>query len=213
LPASASRRRRAGSKVSVTGRSPDRGLAAGAFIISPACANAPPTVAVRRRLFSATHCYGATMTIAPRRAISAHRPARGFTLIEIMVVITILGILAALIVPRVVGRTDDARIAAAKQDIASLMQALKLYRLDNGAYPTTEQGLRSLLTKPTIEPLPQNWKQGGYLERSTTPKDPWGNEYKYLNPGLKGEIDVFSYGRDGAVGGEEVDADIGSWQL
>jgi general secretion pathway protein G len=153
------------------------------------------------------------MKLTHRRAISGRRPLRGFTLIEIMVVITILGILAALIVPRVVGRTDDARIAAAKQDIASLMQALKLYRLDNGAYPTTEQGLKALLARPTLEPVPQNWKQGGYLERSTPPKDPWGNEYKYLNPGLKGEIDVFSYGRDGAAGGENVDADIGSWQL
>jgi len=153
------------------------------------------------------------MKLTSWRASGARRRPRGFTLIEIMVVITILGILAALIVPRVVGRTDDARIAAAKQDIASLLQALKLYRLDNGAYPTTEQGLKALLVKPTIEPLPQNWKQGGYLERSTTPKDPWGNEYKYLNPGLKGEIDVFSYGRDGAAGGEGVDADIGSWQL
>jgi general secretion pathway protein G len=141
------------------------------------------------------------------------RRLRGFTLIEIMVVITILGILAALIVPRVVGRTDDARVAAAKQDIASLMQALKLYRLDNGAYPSTEQGLKALLAKPTIEPIPQNWKQGGYLERSSVPKDPWGNEYKYLNPGLRGEIDVFSYGRDGQSGGESVDGDIGSWQL
>lgn len=139
--------------------------------------------------------------------------ARGFTLIEIMVVITILGILAALIVPRVVGRTDDARIAASKQDIASIMQALKLYRLDNGAYPSTEQGLKALLAKPAVEPIPSNWKQGGYLERSSLPKDPWGNEYKYLSPGLKGEIDVFSYGRDGQSGGEGIDADIGSWQL
>ena len=98
----------------------------------------------------------------------------GFTLIEIMVVITILGILAALIVPRVVGRTDDARIAAARQDIASVMQALKLYRLDNGRYPTTEQGLEALITKPTAEPVPNNWKQGGYLERSNVPRDPWG---------------------------------------
>ena len=153
------------------------------------------------------------MNIPLRRASRALRLPRGFTLIEIMVVITILGILAALIVPRVVGRTDDARIAAARQDIASLLQALKLYRLDNGAYPTTEQGLKALLAKPTIEPLPPNWKQGGYLERSSTPKDPWGNDYKYLNPGLKGEVDVFSYGRDGAAGGESVDADIGSWQL
>jgi general secretion pathway protein G len=153
------------------------------------------------------------MKLILRRPHSARRLPRGFTLIEIMVVITILGILAALIVPRVVGRTDDARVAAAKQDIASLLQALKLYRLDNGAYPSTEQGLKALLAKPAVEPVPQNWKQGGYLERSTTPKDPWGNEYKYLNPGLKGEIDVFSYGRDGAAGGEGVDGDIGSWQL
>jgi general secretion pathway protein G len=153
------------------------------------------------------------MNLIPQPATAARRLPRGFTLIEIMVVITILGILAALIVPRVVGRTDDARIAATKQDIASILQALKLYRLDNGAYPTTEQGLRALLAKPTLEPVPPNWKQGGYLERSSMPKDPWGNEYKYLNPGLKGEIDVFSYGRDGVSGGEGVDADIGSWQL
>ncbi|MCA3223804.1 MAG: type II secretion system major pseudopilin GspG [Burkholderiales bacterium] len=139
--------------------------------------------------------------------------ARGFTLIEIMVVITILGILAALIVPRVVGRTDDARIGAAKQDIASIMQALKLYRLDNGRYPTTEQGLRALIERPGTEPQPANWKQGGYLERSSVPRDPWGKEYQYLSPGLRGEIDVFSFGRDGQSGGEGVDADIGSWQL
>ena len=142
-----------------------------------------------------------------------HARARGFTLIEIMVVITILGILAALIVPRVVGRTDDARIGAAKQDIASIMQVLKLYRLDNGRYPTTEQGLRALIERPGTEPQPANWKQGGYLERSSVPKDPWGKEYQYLSPGLRGEIDVFSFGRDGQSGGEGVDADIGSWQL
>jgi general secretion pathway protein G len=137
----------------------------------------------------------------------------GFTLIEIMVVITILGILAALIVPRVVGRTDDARIAAAKQDIASVMQALKLYRLDNGRYPTTEQGLQALISKPSAEPVPTNWKQGGYLERSSVPKDPWGHQYQYLNPGLRGEIDVFSFGADGQSGGQNTDADIGSWSL
>ena len=145
----------------------------------------------------------------PRRAAS------GFTLIEIMVVITILGVLAALIVPRVVGRTDDAKIAAAKQDIASIMQALKLYRLDNGRYPTTDQGMQALITRPTTEPMPSNWKQGGYLERSTVPSDPWGEPYKFLNPGVRGEIDVFSLGRDRANGGEPStpDADIGSWQL
>jgi general secretion pathway protein G len=112
-----------------------------------------------------------------------------------------------------VGRTDDARIGAAKQDIASIMQALKLYRLDNGRYPTTEQGLRALIERPGTEPQPANWKQGGYLERSSVPKDPWGKEYQYLSPGLRGEIDVFSFGRDGQSGGEGVDADIGSWQL
>jgi general secretion pathway protein G len=141
------------------------------------------------------------------------RRRRGFTLIELMVVIAILGILAALVVPKFVGRTDDARIAAARQDIASIMQALKIYRIDNGTYPTTEQGLRALFEKPTAEPIPPNWKQGGYLERNAVPKDPWGREYKYLNPGLRGEIDVFSYGRDGQAGGEGPDADIGSWSL
>jgi general secretion pathway protein G len=156
------------------------------------------------------------MTPMPAVRSSLHRLAvRGFTLIEIMVVITILGVLAALIVPRIVGRTDDAKIVAAKQDIASIMQALKLYRLDNGRYPTTDQGLQALITKPTTEPQPSNWKQGGYLERSTVPTDPWGEPYKYLNPGVKGEIDVFSLGRDRANGGEAntPDADIGSWQL
>lgn len=146
-------------------------------------------------------------------ALTRRARLRGFTLIEIMVVITILGILAALIVPRVVGRTDDARITAAKQDIGAIMQALKLYRLDNGRYPTTEQGLRALIERPSTDPQPTNWKQGGYLERSSIPKDPWGKEYQFLSPGLRGEIDVFSFGRDGQSGGEGPDGDIGSWQL
>jgi general secretion pathway protein G len=146
-------------------------------------------------------------------ALTRRARLRGFTLIEIMVVITILGILAALIVPKVVGRTDDARIAAAKQDIGAVMQALKLYRLDNGRYPSTEQGLRALIERPSTDPQPSNWKQGGYLDRSSIPKDPWGKEYQYLNPGLRGEIDVFSFGRDGQSGGEGPDADVGSWQL
>ena len=142
-----------------------------------------------------------------------HRAARrsGFTLIEIMVVVVILAILAALIVPKVMSRPDEARVVAARQDIAALMQALKLYRLDNLRYPTTEQGLAALVAKPTLPPAPSNWKPGGYIER--LPKDPWGNPYQYLNPGLRGEIDVFSYGADGVAAGEGIDADIGSWTL
>jgi general secretion pathway protein G len=150
---------------------------------------------------------------AGRYRTLARAGGRGFTLIELIVVVTILGILAALIVPRVVGRTDDARIAAARQDIATLMNALKLYRLDNGRYPTSEQGLRALVEKPTVDPAPTNWKAGGYLEAQTVRKDPWGNEYQYLNPGLHGEVDVLSFGRDGQPGGEGPDADIGSWSL
>jgi general secretion pathway protein G len=137
--------------------------------------------------------------------------SRGFTLLEIMVVVVILGILAALVVPKVISRPDEARIIAAKQDIASLMQALKLYRLDNQRYPTTEQGLQALVAKPTTNPIPPNWKSGGYLERLA--RDPWGNPYQFLNPGLRGEIDVFTMGADGAPGGEGHDADIGSWNL
>jgi general secretion pathway protein G len=139
------------------------------------------------------------------------RGQRGFTLLEVMVVVVILGILAALVVPKIISRPDEARVIAAKQDIASLMQALKLYRLDNQRYPTTEQGLQALLAKPTGAPIPLNWKPGGYIERLA--KDPWGNPYQYLSPGVRGEIDVFSYGADGAPGGEGNDADIGSWDL
>ncbi len=136
---------------------------------------------------------------------------RGFTLIEVMVVLVILGILATLVVPRIMSRPDEARIIAAKQDINSIGQALKLYRLDNQGYPTTDQGLQALVTKPSAPPAPPNWKTGGYLDR--LPKDPWGNEYKYLNPGVKNtsDVDVFSLGADGAPGGEGNDADVGSW--
>lgn len=137
--------------------------------------------------------------------------AEGFTLIEVMIVIVILGILAALIVPKIIGRPDEARVIAAKQDISSLLQALKLYRLDNRRYPTTDQSLQALVVKPTTAPLPPNWKNGGYIER--LPKDPWGNEYRYLNPGTHGEIDVYSVGADGEPGGQGIDADIGSWAL
>lgn len=140
-----------------------------------------------------------------------HLRRNGFTLIEVMVVIVILGILAALIVPKVMSRPDEARIAAAKQDIASIAQALKLYKLDNMRYPTTEQGLLALVKKPGTPPEPTNWKGNGYLER--LPQDPWKHPYQYLQPGLHGEIDVFSLGADGAPGGEGSDADIGSWEL
>jgi general secretion pathway protein G len=136
---------------------------------------------------------------------------RGFTLLEVMVVVVILGILAALVVPKIISRPDEARITAAKQDIASLVQTLKLYRLDNQRYPSTEQGLQALVSKPTTSPVPPNWKAGGYIERLA--KDPWGHPYQYLNPGVRGEIDVYSFGADGAPGGEANDADIGSWSL
>ena len=136
---------------------------------------------------------------------------RGFTLLEVMVVVVILGILAALVVPKIISRPDEARAIAAKQDIASLMQALKLYRLDNQRYPTTEQGLQALAVRPATAPVASNWKSGGYVER--VPKDPWGNAYQYLNPGVRGELDIFSMGADGAPGGEGNDADIGSWNL
>jgi general secretion pathway protein G len=134
---------------------------------------------------------------------------RGFTLIELMVVIMILGVLAALVVPRVMTRPDEARAVAARQDIAQIMQALKLYRLDNMRYPTTEQGLQALVARPTAGPQANNWKS--YLDK--VPNDPWGRPYQYLNPGVRGEIDVFSFGADGESGGTGTDADIGSWDL
>jgi general secretion pathway protein G len=138
-----------------------------------------------------------------RRTVQA-----GFTLIELMVVLVIIGVLAALIVPNVLDRADDARSTAARTDVNNLMQALKLYRLDNQRYPTGEQGLQALVTKPTAGPTPPNWKP--YLER--LPNDPWGRPYQYLNPGVKAEIDVMSFGADGQPGGEGKNADVGSWQ-
>ena len=142
-----------------------------------------------------------------------HTPSRssGFTLLEIMIVVVILGVLAALVVPKVMSRPDEARQVAAKQDISALLQALKLYRLDNFVYPTSEQGLQALVVKPTSEPVPPNWKGGGYLDR--LPKDPWGSTYQYLSPGVHGEVDVFSFGADRESGGEGDGADVGSWTL
>ena len=139
------------------------------------------------------------------------RKPHGFTLIEILVVVSILAILGALIVPKIMDRPNEARVVATKHDIAALISALKLYKLDNGRYPSTEQGLKALVQKPASEPVPVNWKTGGYLEKA--PKDPWGNDYLYLNPGLKGEIDVMSYGSDGRQGGSGYDSDLGSWML
>ncbi|WP_119355409.1 type II secretion system major pseudopilin GspG [Azohydromonas sediminis] len=141
-------------------------------------------------------------------AVARRRAAAGFTLIELMVVLVIIGVLAALIVPNVLDRADDARVTAARTDVNNLMQALKLYRLDNQRYPTAEQGLDALVRRPTTGPIPPNWKP--YVEK--LPNDPWGRPYQYLNPGVRGEIDVFSFGADGQPGGEGKDADIGSWQ-
>lgn len=137
------------------------------------------------------------------------RRARGFTLIEILVVVAILAILGALIVPRIMSRPDEARVSAARLDVQALVQALKLYKLDNGVYPSTEQGLKALVEKPATGQIPTNWKM--YLDK--LPQDPWNNPYLYLNPGLKGDIDVMSYGADGQSGGEGYNADIGSWML
>ena len=132
----------------------------------------------------------------------------GFTLIEILVVVAILGILAAIVVPRIMDRPDEAKRIAARADVKAIEQALKLYRLDNGFYPTTDQGLGALVQRPTTNPAPGNWKP--YLERLQ--KDPWGGDYQYLQPGVKGEIDVFSLGADRARGGEGNNADIGNWE-
>ncbi|MFT4171414.1 MAG: type II secretion system major pseudopilin GspG [Rhodocyclaceae bacterium] len=145
-------------------------------------------------------------TIAHR---AMRRAVRGFTLIEIMIVIVILGVLAALIVPKIMDRPDQARAAAARQDINTIVQALKLYKLDNRSYPTTEQGLAALVKAPTTAPVPPAWKAGGYLEK--LPSDPWGHPYQYLSPGMHGDVDVFSLGADSEAGGEGSNADIGSW--
>ena len=139
---------------------------------------------------------------------------RGFTLIELMVVIVILGILAGLIVPRIMGRPEEARRTKAQIQMESIETALQLYKLDNGVYPTTEQGLQSLVEAPTVGQLPKAWREGGYLAKGRVPKDPWGNDYVYLSPGVHDEdgFDIMSYGSDGEPGGEGKDKDINSWE-
>ncbi len=139
------------------------------------------------------------------------RTQGGFTLIEIMVVVVILGILAALVVPQVMSRPDQAKVTVAKGDIKAVAAALDMYKLDNFAYPSTQQGLEALVKKPSGNPQPKNWNRDGYLKR--LPKDPWGNDYQYISPGTQGQFDLYSFGADGKPGGSDLNADIGNWDL
>jgi len=145
--------------------------------------------------------------------ISDSRREEGFTLLEIIVVVFILSLLAAIVAPRIIGRTDDARIEATKVQIKNLETALKLFKMDNGFYPDTQQGMEALVEKPTSGTIPKNYKEGGYLEQRKIPLDPWGNPYVYVSPGLNGDYDILSYGADGKEGGEGKNADIKSWDM
>jgi len=138
---------------------------------------------------------------------------KGFTLLEIIVVVFILGLLAAIVAPKIIGRTDDARIAEAKVQIKNFETALKLFKLDNAFYPSTEQGLAALVEQPTTGQIPQKYRAGGYLEQRQIPADPWGNPYIYISPGLHGDFDIVSLGADAKEGGEGKDADITSWNM
>ncbi len=148
-----------------------------------------------------------------QRAKRSRHRSGGFTLIELMVVIVILGILAGLIVPRIMGRPDEAKQLKAKLQIESLETALKLYKLDNGSYPSTDQGLEALVAKPDTPPVPRKWRDGGYLEKGRVPVDPWGNTFVYLSPGVHGDYDIASYGADGVNGGDGKNSDINSWEI
>jgi len=138
---------------------------------------------------------------------------QGFTLIEVLVVVFILSLLAAIVAPRIIGRTDEAKIAEAKVQIRNFETALKMFKLDNGFYPSTEQGLQALIEKPSIGRIPEHWRESGYLEQKKIPLDPWGNPYIYISPGLHGEYDIICYGADGKEGGEGIDADITNWNI
>ena len=135
----------------------------------------------------------------------------GFSLLELMVVVVIMSILALVILPRIIDRPDQARVARVQSDLAVISSAVKLYRLDNFRYPTTEQGLRALVNRPASEPVPRNWAQNGYIDR--LPKDPWGGVYQYLSPGVHGDFDIFTLGADGVAGGSDTNADLGTWTL
>ena len=144
-----------------------------------------------------------------RKRLNGH----GFTLIELMVVIVILGILAGLIIPRIMGRPEEARRMKARVQMESMETALRLYKLDNGVYPSTEQGLQALIEAPAVGELSRKWRKGGYLEKGKVPKDPWGHEYVYLSPGLHDDFDLVSYGADGQPGGEDQNKDVNSWEI
>jgi len=148
-----------------------------------------------------------------KNKLPLHRSPNGFTLIELMVVIVILSVLAVWVAPKIMGRPDQAKQVKARVDIQSLETALKLYKLDNGLYPTTDQGLEALVTKPDTGKTAKNWRTGGYLEKGKVPKDPWGNEFIYISPGAHGDFDITSYGADGEPGGEEYNQDINNWEI
>lgn len=148
-----------------------------------------------------------------RSAVNGRIRSGGFTLIELMVVIVILGILAGLIVPRIMGRPDEAKQLKAKMQIESIETALKLYKLDNGSYPSTDQSLDALVSQTDTPPVPRKWREGGYLEKGKVPVDPWGNPFVYLSPGVHGDVDIVSYGADGVSGGEGKDQDINNWDV